>query len=111
MGHSAVVADDAWNVNLAEVVCKHLHSRHHWINPVVQRCEDWSLVGVPQFFVDVAGEQVASQPQSEALILHAGQVVPCVLDGFLKRTSEPEGSDLSVIGVDVVHLLGSDYFI
>jgi hypothetical protein len=81
------------------------------LRPVEQRPERRIGVRLRQFLVDVTRERVAAQPEHDAVVGDAGQVVPGDLHRIGTPGLEPQFGDASVVGVQAVQFFGAAHLI
>jgi hypothetical protein len=105
---SAVIAYDTRNVDVIEFVSEKTNTRRQLLYPEQDGSEHGVFVRFSEFVVYVPTENVTSQEEHHPGIIKSGEIFLGKKDRLLKEALKPENSDVSVIGIPALDLIGVD---
>lgn len=105
---SAVITDNTWDMNIAELIGEHSDTRGELVCPEENRTKHGVFVSLCEFGVDIPTEQVTSEEEDTSRIVQTGEVIIGKKDDLLKELSESLDPDVSVVCVAPLDLVRVD---
>ena len=110
-GTTAMIANDAWDINLSEFFYQHADASGNLLSPEENGTEHGVFVGLCQFVVDIPRENVAAEEKDTTRVVQTGEIIVGKKNNLLKELAETLDSDLSVVCVTSLDFIRRDNLI